>query len=302
MAALINHFGDTADGLRPCGKCDVCSPSTTTAQTFRAPDSADLHQLLAILRALAAQPRATGKLHSEITAAELSRGAAAPNRRAFDSLLDTLTRACLITLASEQWTNPAGDLITFKKAALTHEGREAASAGSLDGFDILLKDAIEPGARKTGKIRKSSVSKKTSSRPPSAKGPSLRSDPRKNSSSRPDPARAERVEGEVARPPHFALTIADTAHETRQRLRPTPSDPTSTLTPDQQLLDNRLRAWRKSEAEKIGLPQFFVLGSSTLRSIVLQRPRTVAQLQSIAGIGPDKAEKFGPAICAVCNT
>jgi ATP-dependent DNA helicase RecQ len=288
MAALVNHFGDTADGLRPCGKCDICSPTTTTAQSFRAPDSADLRQLLAILRALVAQPRATGKLHSEISAAELASGRSVLARRAFDALLDTLTRACLITLTTEQWTNPAGDLIAFKKAALTHEGREAAGAGSLNGFDIILKDA-EPAPAKS---RKSTKSRKRS--------PS-RSDPAKMPSSRPQ---AERSVAEVERPSHFALRSADTNQapsEIHHRTRPAPSDPTATLTLDQQALDHRLRAWRKSEAEKIGLPQFFVLGSSTLRSIVLQRPRTVAQLQTIAGIGPDKAEKFGPAICAVCN-
>src|SRR5207237_4530400 len=34
MAALVQHFGDTADCLRPCGHCDFCAPHTTTAQTF----------------------------------------------------------------------------------------------------------------------------------------------------------------------------------------------------------------------------------------------------------------------------
>jgi len=52
----------------------------------------------------------------------------------------------------------------------------------------------------------------------------------------------------------------------------------------------------------MGLPQFFVLGSSALRSIVLLRPRSLAQLQSIAGIGPEKAEKFGAAILHLCNS
>ncbi len=27
MTALIRHFGDTADGHRPCGNCDFCSPA-----------------------------------------------------------------------------------------------------------------------------------------------------------------------------------------------------------------------------------------------------------------------------------
>src|ERR1019366_6844125 len=79
------------------------------------------------------------------------------------------------------------------------------------------------------------------------------------------------------------------------------TDPTASLTPDQQLLDAQLRAWRKAESERIGLPQFFVLGSSALRSIVLIRTRTITQLQAIAGIGPDKAQKFGASIVELCN-
>jgi ATP-dependent DNA helicase RecQ len=85
------------------------------------------------------------------------------------------------------------------------------------------------------------------------------------------------------------------------RTRPTESDPTESLTPDQLLLDTQLRAWRKAESERIGLPQFFVLGSSTLRSIVLIRPKTIAQLQTITGIGTDKAEKFGASIVNICT-
>jgi ATP-dependent DNA helicase RecQ len=88
---------------------------------------------------------------------------------------------------------------------------------------------------------------------------------------------------------------------TFHRTRATPSDPTASLTPDQQLLDAQLRAWRKAESERIGLPQFFVLGSSALRSIVLLRPRTIAQLRTISGIGPDKAEQFGASILNICG-
>jgi ATP-dependent DNA helicase RecQ len=78
------------------------------------------------------------------------------------------------------------------------------------------------------------------------------------------------------------------------------SDPTASLTPNQQDLDRRLRDWRKSEAERLGLPQFFVFGSSTLRSVVLKHPRTLDQLRSI-GIGADKLEKYGTSILEVCN-
>jgi ATP-dependent DNA helicase RecQ len=106
----------------------------------------------------------------------------------------------------------------------------------------------------------------------------------------------------VEGPPHFSRSAtypSDTP--TFHRPRPTAAEPTASLTPAQQLLDGQLRAWRKSEAERIGLPQFFVLGSSALRSIVLLRPKSLVQLQSISGIGPEKTEKIGAAILALCN-
>jgi ATP-dependent DNA helicase RecQ len=106
----------------------------------------------------------------------------------------------------------------------------------------------------------------------------------------------------VEGPPHFSRSTTNSSGApTFHRPRPTTPDPTASLTPAQQLLDANLRAWRKSEAERIGLPQFFVLGSSALRSIVLLRPKSLTQLQTISGIGPDKAEKFGAAILALCN-
>ncbi len=73
------------------------------------------------------------------------------------------------------------------------------------------------------------------------------------------------------------------------------------LDPTQQALEQRLREWRRSEAERIGLPQFFVLGTSALRTIVVERPRTLSQLRAIEGIGDDKLERFGSSILAVCN-
>jgi ATP-dependent DNA helicase RecQ len=82
---------------------------------------------------------------------------------------------------------------------------------------------------------------------------------------------------------------------------PKPSTPEEPLTPEQHALDQRLRDWRKSEAERLGLPQFFVFGTSTLRSVVLKHPRTLDQLRSVAGIGPEKLEKYGASILAVCN-
>jgi ATP-dependent DNA helicase RecQ len=103
-------------------------------------------------------------------------------------------------------------------------------------------------------------------------------------------------------PPYFARSAPATpvaqTHQRPQEPRPAPAE---SLTPTQQALDQRLRDWRTSEAERLGLPQFFVLGSSALRNIVLTHPRTLTELRSIEGLTLDKAERFGAAIIELCG-
>jgi ATP-dependent DNA helicase RecQ len=107
----------------------------------------------------------------------------------------------------------------------------------------------------------------------------------------------------VERPPHFSgITSATYPIETFTRQRATTPEPTESLTPEQQALDERLRGWRKAESERLGLPLFFVLASTTLRNIVLARPQNLTQLKSVHGLGLDKIEKFGPGIIQVCTT
>ncbi len=247
MAALIQHFGDTADGLRPCGHCDFCAPHQATAQTFRAPTEEEDRQLRAILRTLENSPgqsRSTGKLHTELSTSAL-RNTPAADRKIFDTLLDSLTRAGLITLNPEQWTNPEGNLITFKKASLTHEGRNFA--GPLPP-DLLLKD----------------ISANTSA-----------SSARKNSRN-----------SQGARPSKASLKA-----EREQT--------TATYTPDQKILEANLRAWRKAEAAKTGKPAFIVFGDTVLQNLVIAAPKTLSELRTISGIGPDKADRYGADIIAI---
>jgi ATP-dependent DNA helicase RecQ len=267
MTALIRHFGDTADAHRPCGNCDFCSPGTASAQTFAAPTGTQARDLRAILRALAgATSRATGKLHTDL--------ALGIERKAFDVLLNALARAGLITLTSESFTNGEGKVLPYKKAALTHEGRSEEAFG-LAGV-VLPSSSIEgettTRTKRGGKARAKSAGSNLFAAPKaeqrSGAAPVLRS--------------AEPVVG-------------------YRRSRPATVEPSAALTADQQALDQQLRAWRKAESERMGLPQFFVLGASTLRSIVLERPRTVAQLQTIHGIGAEKAAKFGASIVQLCN-
>jgi ATP-dependent DNA helicase RecQ len=287
MAALVSHFGDASDGRRPCGNCDFCAPHQATAQQFAAPSDAQAKHLRAILRALdASRAKATGKLHGELVSGPL----ADVDRKEFDVLLDSLARAGLITLASETFTNAEGRVLPYKKASLTHEGR-SDDAGDLAG--VLLPAAASEISSRPARTRATSASRKSAgaARTNRPAGRHSGSGARRQTS-----LPMARVEEPTAPAHGFAESSA-----TFRRTRAAASDPTAGLTPDQQQLDQQLRAWRKAESEKIGLPQFFVLGSSTLRSIVLARPRTLSQLQSIAGIGPDKAAKFGAGILQLCN-
>src|SRR5207244_7721986 len=90
-------------------------------------------------------------------------------------------------------------------------------------------------------------------------------------------AKARRADAEES--PHFARSATNTSdvhshrHDNASRIPVDNSPPQQKqaipqpepLTPDQQVLDTRLRAWRATEPERLGLPQFFVLGPSTLR-------------------------------------
>ncbi len=401
MAALIQHFGDTADGLRPCGHCDFCAPQSATAQPFRPPTPEEHRQLRAILRALEGTSRATGKLHTELSTGDL-RNTPASDRKVFDTLLDSLTRSGLITLITDQWTNPEGNVITYKKASLTHEGRTLT--GPLPP-DLLLRDisggASTPsrrnGSRATASARPSKASLKaereqnTASYTPAQKHleSSLREWRKAEAAKTGKPAfmvfgdlvlrnlvlaaprtiselmpvsgigleKAERYGAEIIalcraehaspastvqrksspvdpacsggirlsrpdmdkkstpprpttprsilaaeEPPYSAVRTKTELHnETFTRPRTTNADPTEALTPEQQILDRRLREWRKSESETLGLPLFFVLASTTLRSIVLARPQTLSELKRIQGLGIEKVEKFGSRILEVCR-
>ncbi len=373
MAALIQHFGDTADGLRPCGHCDFCAPEQSRAQTFRQPTQQEDRQLRTILRALdGASAKATGKLHTDL--------ALGVERKQFDAYLDALTRAGLIALTTDTFTNPEGTVINFKRASLTHEGRNRNDS---DDFDILLKDTASPtsssqrkGSRET-RTRPSKASIKAQREQTTAAYTVQQKDletrlrnwrkaeaaktgkpafmvfadsvlhsivlacpttipallqvsgvgPRITDAhgviicalcaDRPIPAEhrgttpTRSISTVTTRSGPQNRSLLGTAKteelhkvtaETFQRHRPIASDIAETLTLEQQALDVRLRDWRKTESEKLGLPQFFILGASTLRSIVLIRPQTISQLKTINGLNLEKIERFGPAIIEACTS
>lgn len=359
MTALIRHFGDTADAHRPCGHCDFCAPSATSAQPFAEPTASQERDLRTILRALDGQSKATGRLHTEL--------ALTPDRKLFDSLLEGLARAGLIALSSETFTNAEGQNIPYKKASLTHEGRQlganeplgvvlrdqgdssakkssakASKKSSQPAFDA-LEVPLTPGqkileanlrawrkdeAAKTGKpafivfgdsalkalvqacpttipelMRVSGFGPDKTERygaaicaicrgelAPVDATPEAPRPPVKTKRPEPRPERREASESEAIEAPAGF-----------RRIRTESRAPEDALDSDQQALELRLREWRKSESERMGLPQFFVLGTTALRNIVLSRPTTLSQLQAVGGIDREKLDKFGAEILQLCN-
>jgi ATP-dependent DNA helicase RecQ len=77
--------------------------------------------------------------------------------------------------------------------------------------------------------------------------------------------------------------------------------PAGAFTGSQAELEVRLREWRTAEATRAGKPAFFVLSDAVLRAVVAASPRTIPQLLTVHGIGPNKSDRYGAAICALCR-
>ena len=141
MTALVQHFGDTSDKVVSCGMCDVCAPSGESASAAHQPSAQERQWLREILGALEKRSTSTGKLFTDL---HLMR-----ERKDFDALLDGLARAGLIAIANDTFTNPEGKEITYKKASVTHEGREPDDA-TLETVWIRGSFADAPSGKKSG--------------------------------------------------------------------------------------------------------------------------------------------------------
>jgi ATP-dependent DNA helicase RecQ len=147
MRMLVQHFGDTSDTARTCGLCDVCNPAGSgSANAAHQPTTEERGWLRAILRALEGRSTSTGKLFTDT--------ALMKERKDFDVLLEALARAGLITLANDSFTSAEGKEITYKKASITHEGREPDEK-TLDTVWIRGNVSAAAPAKKKAKARSS---------------------------------------------------------------------------------------------------------------------------------------------------
>ncbi len=68
------------------------------------------------------------------------------------------------------------------------------------------------------------------------------------------------------------------------------------LSPDQEAVFEKLRAWRGAAAKEQGVPAYVVFHDATLRSIAVAAPATLRDLAGISGVGESKLAKYGEAI------
>ena len=68
------------------------------------------------------------------------------------------------------------------------------------------------------------------------------------------------------------------------------------LSPEQEAVFEKLRAWRGATAKEQGVPAYVVFHDATLRSIAVAAPSTLRELAGISGVGESKLAKYGEPI------
>ncbi len=80
------------------------------------------------------------------------------------------------------------------------------------------------------------------------------------------------------------------------------TDPRAALSDDERLRYDALRTWRRAAAEERGVPPYVLLTNRQLAAVARRRPRSLAALREIDGIGEARAKKVGPAVLEVLTT
>ncbi len=152
MASLVRHFGDVADGQKPCGICDFCAPENCVAQRFRAATPQEQMVAREVLDSLTISGRSVGQLHAEL------RGDRALTRDEFEELLGAMARIGLVRLTDAVFEKD-GKQIPFRKAHLT---READYVSEETPLELTIRDTMPKGGTRKRKLK--AVSKKKKAR------------------------------------------------------------------------------------------------------------------------------------------
>jgi ATP-dependent DNA helicase RecQ len=90
------------------------------------------------------------------------------------------------------------------------------------------------------------------------------------------------------RPGTIVTTHADPPGRTRAPRAGTSGDP----------VFDALRAWRTDAAREAAVPPYVIAHDATLQAIAEDRPRTLAGLRRVKGMGPARIDRYGEAILA----
>ena len=142
MASLIRHFGDLADGQKPCGICDFCAPRQCAAQRFRTATEAEHTALVRVVSALrSGAQKSTGKLYGELyLKAEMSRDG-------FEEVLGAMARAGIVRL-SDAIFEKNGKAIPYRKVGLTRSGY---AVDETTPVEFIMKDTASASIRRPRK-------------------------------------------------------------------------------------------------------------------------------------------------------
>ena len=85
----------------------------------------------------------------------------------------------------------------------------------------------------------------------------------------------------------------------KMRRRKQKVDLSESLSVEDERLFQRLRGWRKQEAQALDKPPFVVFPDTTLISIAQRHPKTTEQLAGISGVGDTKLSRYGEAVLEI---
>jgi ATP-dependent DNA helicase RecQ len=263
--AILRYFGDEAETLAGCGRCDVCLALS------EAPETDDPERVTLIVRkALSGVARVHGRFGLQLAvklihgdADERLERAGLTKVQTFGNLKDqpppwlvALLRRCV----SAGWVSFAG--VDRPVVTLTEEGR-AVMKGQRPARLLL-----PPATRRATGVRGHGTGEQLP-------GGAERARPR-----RPAPL--------APREPAAARAVGTAGGRT-------PAEPDAAAL----ALFEALRRHRLAVARAEGVAPFIVASDRTLRDIAALRPRDLTELERAHGVGPHKAARYGPGLLKV---
>lgn len=98
----------------------------------------------------------------------------------------------------------------------------------------------------------------------------------------------------IVKPEAPAVKPKEGVRAVRRKARGRNSAEPAILNADDSRLFEILRLWRREKASELDVPAFVVFSDRTLRHLAQARPRDLASLADIHGLGAAKIERFGP--------